>query len=117
MSCFSAFKTFLPSRARNPATMADQTQAASHVHDANSGSFTEPNFHCGDTGESKAFSTIEDWEKEIAGRPPSYSEPLFRPDVAKTIEEELGSLSDELRELSLKIHGASFGIILKSPTV
>ncbi|KAG8923228.1 hypothetical protein FRC00_006489, partial [Tulasnella sp. 408] len=82
--------------------MATQTQAVAHVHDANSGSFTEPNFHCGDTGESEAFSTIEDWEK--AGKPPSYSEPHFRPDVAKTIEEELESLSDELRELSLKIH-------------
>jgi len=30
---------------------------------------------------------------------------IFRPDVMKTIEETLTTLSSELRELSLKIHG------------
>jgi len=30
---------------------------------------------------------------------------VFRPDVMKTIEETLTTLSSELRELSLKIHG------------
>ncbi|KAG8909050.1 hypothetical protein FRC01_007176, partial [Tulasnella sp. 417] len=84
--------------------MADPTQAVTHMHDPHSGSVTQPNFYCTSMEESEAFSTIGDWEKEAAGKPPSYTEPLFRPDVAKTIEEELESLSDELRELSLKIH-------------
>ncbi|KIO34099.1 hypothetical protein M407DRAFT_17012 [Tulasnella calospora MUT 4182] len=105
MSCFSAFKTFLPSRARKPSTMADLPQAATHAHDPNSGFATHPDCYCVGTGEDEAFSTIGEWEKEVTGKPPSYTEPLFRPEVAKTIEEELESLSDELRELSLKIHG------------
>lgn len=31
--------------------------------------------------------------------------PIFRPDVMKTIEDTLNDLNSELRELSLKIHG------------
>lgn len=86
--------------------MADSTQAAID-HNPNSGSVAQPDFHCVSAGEGVSFSTIGDWEKEVTGKPPSYAEPLFRPDVAKSIEEEIESLSDELRELSLKIHGAS----------
>ncbi|KIO34098.1 hypothetical protein M407DRAFT_240734 [Tulasnella calospora MUT 4182] len=84
--------------------MADSTQAATHVHDPNSGSVAQSDFHCVSAGEGVAFSTTGDWEKEATGKPPSYAEPLFRPDVVKTIEEEIYNLSDELRELSLKIH-------------
>ena len=42
-------------------------------------------------------------------KPPSYnslSDPtIYRPDVMKTIEEQILLLDSELRELSLKIHG------------
>lgn len=57
---------------------------------------------CVAAGEGVAFSTLGDWE---VGKPPAYFEPLFRPDVAASIEEELDNLSHDLRELSLKIHG------------
>ena len=44
-------------------------------------------------------------------KPPSYnslSDPtIYRPDVMKTIEEQILLLDSELRELSLKIHGMS----------
>ncbi|KAG8951841.1 hypothetical protein FRC04_005533 [Tulasnella sp. 424] len=83
--------------------MADSTQAAID-HNPDSGSVAQPDFHCVSAGQGVTFSTIADWEKEVTGKPPSYPEPLFRPDVAKSIEEEIESLSDELRELSLKIH-------------
>ena len=33
---------------------------------------------------------------------------IFRPGVMRTIEETLAALSNELRELSLKIHGEQF---------
>ncbi|KAG9013748.1 hypothetical protein FRB90_005753 [Tulasnella sp. 427] len=84
--------------------MADPSQAPNHNHDPKSSIAAEPDFHCVSVGEGVAFSTIGDWEKDVIGKPPSYAEPLFRPDVVKDIEEEMESLSDELRELSLKIH-------------
>lgn len=89
--------------------MADSTKAATHDHNPNSGSVVQPDFHGAGAEESVSFSTVGDWEKEVTRKPPSYAEPLFRPDVAKSIEEEMESLSNELRELSLKIHGAFLG--------
>ncbi|KAG8970644.1 hypothetical protein FRC05_000502 [Tulasnella sp. 425] len=83
--------------------MADPKQAAID-HNPNSGSVAQPGFHCVGAGEIAAFSTIEDWEKEMTGNHSSYAEPLFSPDVVKSIEEEMENLADELRELSLKIH-------------
>ncbi|KAG9050416.1 hypothetical protein FS837_005489 [Tulasnella sp. UAMH 9824] len=84
--------------------MAYPTNAATNVHNPKSGSIAQSDFHCVGAGEGVAFSTTGDWEKEVTGKAPSYTEPLFRPDVVKTIEEEMDNLSDELRELSLKIH-------------
>jgi len=37
---------------------------------------------------------------------PGFSQ-LFRPDVLETIEQKIGELDGELRELSLDIHGVS----------
>jgi hypothetical protein len=39
---------------------------------------------------------------------PSLSRDIFRPEVLKFIEETVDSYNDELRELSLKIHGMYF---------
>lgn len=90
-------------------TTASPTTAAMNANDPSPGSIAQSDFHCVSAGEGVAFSTTGDWEKEVTGKAPSYTEPLFRPDVAKTIEEEMDNLSDELRELSLKIHGTSIG--------
>lgn len=53
------------------------------------------------------FSTLGGWEKSSIGRPPSYREATLLQDVIETIERSFEKLMDDLRGLSLEIHGTS----------
>lgn len=55
------------------------------------------------------FCTLEEWQNTSVESPPTYSalKETFNPDAVETIESRIEGLSDELRVLSLKIHGGS----------
>jgi hypothetical protein len=54
---------------------------------------------------SENHTGLSEWPSDI---PPEYSslEDIFAPEAVKTIEVKIDELDGELRELSLKIHGA-----------
>lgn len=101
MSCSSALKFFLPSSggAKIPAAHHPPGQAGL----TNNGETSRD----GPSSAGIAFSSLDGSEKSSVGRPPSYCEPTFRLDVIETIERSFEELNDDLRDLSLKIHGAS----------
>ena len=92
-SCFSIFK-FL-SRKVNTSTVQRH------------GSYKSPTLTCNqkhamrpcDVDIHKSIETLPSYSSAVS------DEPIFRPDVLKTIDAKIDELDSELRNLSLQIHG------------